>query len=193
MDELGEPLAQVLKTMHSARGGKISVARVFRGVLKDGMTLNGERVSGLFRLLGNTTEKVEQAGPGDVVGLGRLEKARTGDTLAAAKGGAPLPKADVHPPVYALAMAAADQFSFAPVERLGTITTGKGYLEKHIQAVLGYPLVKPEDIARKKLSVVVDAINSTGALFVPPLLKALGVQFLPGQTLDYPDAGYIFL
>ncbi len=109
VDELGEPLAQVLKTMHSARGGKISVARVFRGVLKDGMTLNGERVSGLFRLLGNTTEKVEQAGPGDVVGLGRIEKALTGDTLSAAKGGAPLPKADVHPPVYALAMAAADR------------------------------------------------------------------------------------
>lgn len=75
-----------------------------------------------------------------------------------------------------LAMAAADQFSFASVERLGTITAGKGYLEKHIRAVLDHEWVIPEDIARKKLSVVVDAINSTGALFVPPLLKALGVE-----------------
>ncbi len=113
IDELGEPLAQVLKTYHTTRGGKLSVARVWRGTLKDGMTLNGERVSGLFRLLGQTTEKLEQAGPGEVVGLGRLEKAFTGDTLSSGKGDETskpaLPKPKVHQPVYALAMAAADR------------------------------------------------------------------------------------
>ncbi len=109
VDELGEPLAHVLKTVHTARGGKLSVARVLRGVVKDGMTLNGERVSGLFRLLGAATEKLDQAGPGDVVGLGRLEKAHTGDTLSTAKGEKPLAKAPVHPPVYALALAATDR------------------------------------------------------------------------------------
>jgi elongation factor G len=109
VDELGEPLAQVLKTYHTTRGGKLSVARVWRGMLKDGMTLNGERVSGLFRLLGQTTEKLDQAGPGEVVGLGRMEKALTGDTLSLGKDAKPLPKPDVHQPVYALAMAAADR------------------------------------------------------------------------------------
>ena len=50
------------------------------------------------------------------------------------------------------------------------------YLQKHIDAVLAYPLVNPDAIASKKLKVVVDAVNSTGALFVPVLLKALGVN-----------------
>ena len=110
IDKLGETLVQVLKTFHSARGGKLSVARVWRGTVKDGMTLNGERVSGLFHMLGAQTEKVEQAGPGDVVALGRLEKAHTGDTLAAGKApDHPLPKAPVPQPVYALALAAADR------------------------------------------------------------------------------------
>lgn len=108
-DEQGEPLVQVLKTMHSARGGKLSVARVWRGTVKDGMTLNGERVSGLFHLMGQQAEKVEQAGPGDIVALGRLEKAHTGDTLSAAKSADALPKAPVPQPVYALALAAADR------------------------------------------------------------------------------------
>ncbi len=49
------------------------------------------------------------------------------------------------------------------------------YLQKHIDAVLAYPLVNAEAIAAKKLKVVVDAVNSTGATYVPALLKALGV------------------
>jgi phosphomannomutase len=42
--------------------------------------------------------------------------------------------------------------------------------------VLSYPLVNPGLIASQKLRVVVDAINSTGAIFVPALLKALGIK-----------------
>lgn len=109
VDELGETLLQIVKTVHSARGGKLSIARVWRGTVRDGMTLNGERVSGLFHLLGQQTEKIEQAGPGDVVALGRLEKARTGDALTGARAAAALPKAPVPQPVYALALAATDR------------------------------------------------------------------------------------
>ncbi|MDA0654196.1 MAG: GTP-binding protein, partial [Proteobacteria bacterium] len=85
LDEDGETVAQVLKTYHTARGGKLSMARIWRGALADGAHLNGERVSGLFRMLGLQTEKVHEAGAGDIVGLGRLESVRTGDTLTPGK------------------------------------------------------------------------------------------------------------
>ena len=75
-----------------------------------------------------------------------------------------------------LAKAAAEDFVFSNVDKLGSFSTGEGYLQKHIDAILNYPLVDVEKIKLKKLKVVVDVINSTGALFVPPLLEALGVE-----------------
>jgi len=101
----GPALLQVLKTYHTQHGGKLSVARVWAGAVKDGATLNGERVGGLFRLLGHETHKIPEAVPGDVVGLGRLEKAATGDALIEGKGPPPdLPRAPRLEPVYALAI-----------------------------------------------------------------------------------------
>lgn len=67
-------------------------------------------------------------------------------------------------------------FDFAGVDKLGTVTTDETYLQKHIDAVLHYPLVNTKAIASKNFKVVLDAINSTGAIFVPALLHALGVQ-----------------
>jgi len=75
-----------------------------------------------------------------------------------------------------LELAAKEDFVFTPVDRLGTVTTNDSYLQKHIDAVLSYPLVNAAAVASKKLKVVVDAVNSTGALYVPALLKALGVN-----------------
>jgi len=69
-----------------------------------------------------------------------------------------------------------DDFSFVAVDRLGIYATNKTYLQKHIDAIVNYPLVDMASIKQKNYKVVVDAINSTGALFVPPLLKALGVE-----------------
>ena len=105
----GEPLAQVLKTVHTAHGGKLSVARVWRGAIKDGMTLNGERVAGLNRLVGAETQKLAEAKPGDVVALGRLESAKTGDALSAGKEPPALPKAEQLTPVYGVAITAANR------------------------------------------------------------------------------------
>jgi elongation factor G len=105
----GEPLAQVLKTYHTMHGGKLSVARVWRGVIKDGATLNGDRVSGVYRMMGLQTEKVAEAKAGDVVAFGRLESARTGDTLSPGKPDFELERAEVLPPVYHLAVTAADR------------------------------------------------------------------------------------
>ncbi|MFT3901745.1 MAG: phosphoglucosamine mutase [Niabella sp.] len=75
-----------------------------------------------------------------------------------------------------LEIAAAEEFNFAPVDKLGKITRDDSYLQKHIDAILQYPLVNKEAIAAKNYKIVVDAINSTGATFVPALLNALGVE-----------------
>jgi phosphomannomutase len=75
-----------------------------------------------------------------------------------------------------LVMAANDDFDFALVDKLGTVKEDNSYLQKHIDAVLHYPLVNREAISQKQFKVVVDVINSTGAIFVPALLSALGVN-----------------
>lgn len=58
----------------------------------------------------------------------------------------------------------------------GQLKTDDSYLQKHIDAILSYPLVNAKAIAGKNYKIVVDAINSTGAIFVPALLKALGIE-----------------
>jgi phosphomannomutase len=78
--------------------------------------------------------------------------------------------------VQVLELAANEDFSFAAVDKLGTVTINNSYLEKHIEAVVNYPLVNAKAIAKQNFKVVVDAINSTGAIYVPALLRALGVK-----------------
>ena len=75
-----------------------------------------------------------------------------------------------------LQIAEAENFEFVPVDKLGKTVIDDSYLQKHIDAILNYPLVDKEAIKAKDFKVVVDAINSTGATFVPALLKALGVE-----------------
>jgi phosphomannomutase len=75
-----------------------------------------------------------------------------------------------------LELATNEDFSFAAVDKLGTVTINNSYLEKHIEAVVNYPLVNAKAIAKQHFKVVVDAINSTGAIYVPALLRALGVK-----------------
>src|SRR5690606_7315147 len=75
-----------------------------------------------------------------------------------------------------LEIAEREDFTFATVENLGTVRQDDTYLQKHIDAVLAYPLVDREPIVNRNLKVVVDGINSTGATYVPALLKALGVE-----------------
>lgn len=74
-----------------------------------------------------------------------------------------------------LADAEQGNLHFETVDNLGSITYNDSYLEKHIEAILQYELVNKKSIAEKKLKVVVDAINSTGAIFVPALLNKLGI------------------
>ena len=97
-------VAQVLKTFHTATSGKLSVARIWRGAVKDGDMANGERLSGLFRLTGQQLEKLAGAEAGDIVAFGRMEHAKTGDTLNTGKDAVTLPRAEKLAPVYALAV-----------------------------------------------------------------------------------------
>ena len=75
-----------------------------------------------------------------------------------------------------LEIAAKDDFTFASVDKLGGYTVNETALQQHIDAVLAYPLVDIAAIKKAKFKVVLDAINSTGAIAVPALLKALGVK-----------------
>jgi phosphomannomutase len=74
-----------------------------------------------------------------------------------------------------LAKAESGQFRFAGVDKLGTYREDDSYMQKHIDAILALDLVDVEQIKKAKLKIVVDAVNSTGATFVPEILKALGV------------------
>jgi phosphomannomutase len=74
-----------------------------------------------------------------------------------------------------LSKAESGQFRFAGVDKLGTYRVDDSYMQKHIDAILALDLVDVEQIRKAKLKIVVDAVNSTGATFVPELLKALGV------------------
>jgi phosphomannomutase len=69
-----------------------------------------------------------------------------------------------------------EDFIFCTVDKLGSYTYDDTYLNKHIDAILHYPLVEVENIRKKNYKIVVDVVNSTGALFIPPLLKRLGVE-----------------
>jgi len=75
-----------------------------------------------------------------------------------------------------LALADEEAFNFADVMELGTVKQDSSYLQKHVAAVLALPLVNRELIAAANFEVVVDAVNSTGGIFIPALLEALGVK-----------------
>jgi len=75
-----------------------------------------------------------------------------------------------------LDIAEKEEFNFISVDKLGVITNDTTALEKHIEAIVQLPMIDSAAIKKKKLKIVVDCINSTGALAVPALLKTLGVK-----------------
>jgi phosphomannomutase len=75
-----------------------------------------------------------------------------------------------------LALAESDGISFAEVTQIGKYTQNNDYLQKHIDKILALALVDVEAIKKAEFTVAVDAVNSTGGIFVPELLTALGVK-----------------
>lgn len=74
-----------------------------------------------------------------------------------------------------LTLAANEDFNYASVDTMGNLIANETSLEKHIKAIVEYPLVDIEAIKAANFSVVVDAINSSGAFAVPALLNQIGV------------------
>jgi len=111
----GGAVAQVLKTFHTAHGGKLSLARMLQGEAADGAVFYGgqgqdARAAGLFTLMGQTPNKIAKAQAGDTVAIGRLEGIATGETISTTKGSTSqlveIPRA---PAVYGLALSVADR------------------------------------------------------------------------------------
>ena len=67
-------------------------------------------------------------------------------------------------------------FAFADVNELGKVIANDTYLQKHIDVILALPLVDVEAIKKANFKIVIDCVNSTGGIFIPALLKALGVE-----------------
>jgi elongation factor G len=101
-----DAVAYVLKTQNTTHGGKMSIVRMLAGQAGDGTTfVSGDdeagRVAGVFKLVGQTTEKRGPAAVGETVGFAKVDKARTGDTLSAGKHAhAPVAKIEPYPPVH---------------------------------------------------------------------------------------------
>ena len=105
-----------MKTLHTAHGGKMSIVRVLNGQVADGTTFltperEAGRVAGVFKLIGQTTEKRGPAQAGETVALGKLDHAKTGDTLTAGKQAHPRwsPRSTPYPPVLAIAVSAKER------------------------------------------------------------------------------------
>jgi len=98
----GPALAQVIRTIHTGHGGKLSLARVLRGAFADGASVIGargaeERIAGLSRLMGAASTKIARAEQGETVAFARLEQIATGDRFSDAKK-APEPAIVARPP-----------------------------------------------------------------------------------------------
>ena len=104
--EDGAISATVFKTVHAQHAGKLSFARIWSGTVADGVTIGDQRVSGVFRYTGQTATKLPNAGPGEVVALGRMEGVATGDTLTKTGPAATPSWPDPLSTVYAMALGA---------------------------------------------------------------------------------------
>ncbi len=108
-------VAYVLKTQNSTHGGRLSIARMLAGQAGDGTTFltpdeEAGRVAGVFKLVGQTSEKRGPALLGETVAFAKLDKARTSDTLTAGKQAHPaIAKIEPYPPVLAIAISAKER------------------------------------------------------------------------------------
>ena len=110
IDANGSALAQVFKTAYAGHTGKLSYARVWRGEIRDGATLNGTRLGGIYRMNnGADLTKVADATAGDVVALGRLDGVATGAAVSSGGSAETLRFPVAPPPVYSMAVYTTDR------------------------------------------------------------------------------------
>ncbi len=75
-----------------------------------------------------------------------------------------------------LDLAEKEDFEFADVDDLGSVEKTNDLIDQHIKSILSLSLVDKKSIAEADFTVAIDAVNSTGGISIPPLLKALGVK-----------------
>lgn len=169
--------------LHTTGNPKIVVGRDGRisGEIVSALVINTLRSLGISVIdLGlSTTPTVEVAVPGEQAGGGIILTAshnpkewnalkllnHKGEFISAADGKA------------VLELAEAGNIEYAKVDQLGSYQQENNWIQRHIEQVLNLELVDVAAVRQKKFKIVVDAINSTGALAVPPLLKALGCDY----------------
>lgn len=105
----GDAVVQILKTYFTPQGGRLSLGRIWQGTLNDGMALNGVRIGGIYRLMGQQQQPLQQTQAGEIVALGRLEGIATGDVVSSGSQKPDLPKGLQLKPVFALAIAAVNR------------------------------------------------------------------------------------
>jgi elongation factor G len=110
-----DTVIQVVKTFHTTHGGQLSLSRVLGDSVSDGDTVfgadgQGNRIAGLFSLMGQDPEKRQSAGVGTTVALGRLDGIATGETLRMVKGESEqLVALDIPDPVFVQAISAGER------------------------------------------------------------------------------------
>lgn len=76
-----------------------------------------------------------------------------------------------------LRIAEAEDFDYAPVEKLGRVVMDDTMNQRHVQSVLDLRLADVEAIKKRKFRVCADTINSVGGIILPELFEALGVDY----------------
>lgn len=111
IDPNGPTTVQILKNYHQPHAGKLSLARIWAGSVKDGMQLGGMRVGGVYRLTGTHQEAVGEAAAGEIVALARMDEAKPGAVLTngSTQPDAAFPALDTGQPMFAFAVQAANR------------------------------------------------------------------------------------
>ncbi len=88
IDENGEPVLQVFKTMSEQHVGELSIFKVYSGALEAGMDLLNtkrdkvERLGQMFLVNGKERTEISKVYAGDIAAVVKLKDTHTGDTLA---------------------------------------------------------------------------------------------------------------
>ena len=176
----GEPLAQVVRTIHTAHGGKLSVARVLRGTIKDNDTVVSSRgqearIAGLSRLTGASTAKISQAQEGDTVALGRLDPVATGDAVATSS------------------QAPSAVLSFAPPEAVHTISIAAKERkdEVRLSAALNKLVEEDSALALQHVPELGELrLHGQGEMHLRVAIERLEGRFGVGVAVGKPSVGY---
>ena len=92
-----------------------------------------------------------------------------------------------------LSMIGTDAIQYASIDQVGSYRQEDGYFDEHIEAILDLPTVNTGLIQKQNFNVIIDAVNSTGALAIPRLLDRLGVSYevingeINGQFAHNPE------